>query len=338
MSDNVPNHEEAADRRSRSRSVRDVAVMMGVALVLLLLLSGDSVRTQGETMRPGIERDIVMAVGKPTGWIADNLPFSDESHKLTASLNPEDDLGSGGTGFEAADAAGGGATVSRVGVDAFDPLSVGEKPKPPAQLKTVLVTGDSMSQGIDAEIARDLAGKSGIKTERDPHVGTGISETDLVDWGKLSKQQVKKWSPQAVVMFMGANEGFPMAGHDCCGAAWAAEYATRARLMMDSYRAKGVSRVYWLLLPAPRDPDRQKISRTVNLALQVAAQPFRAQVRIVDMNAVFTPGGRFRSSMAIDGNDKIVRKPDGIHLNDEGSKLAAKLVLAQMARDFPVVK
>jgi lysophospholipase L1-like esterase len=319
--------------KSRRFSARDALVCVGVCVALLVVLSGQSVRKQGELMSHGWERDLVLTFGKPAGWVADQLPFSKPARKLTASLHPNDNLGSG-SGFDAIDKRAGGG-VARVTADAFDPAALGARARPVGPLKTLLVTGDSMSQGLDAELGRRFAAAGGgVKTVRDAHVGTGISETDLVDWGKLAKQQERKQQPQAVVMFLGANEGFPMRGFNCCGPNWAAEYATRARLMMDTYRARGGARVYWLLLPAPRDPARQKISRAVNQALVVAAQPFRAQVRILDMSALFTPGGKFRSSMRVGGRDKIVRKPDGIHLNDQGATLAADVVMAAIKRDF----
>ena len=81
---------------------------------------------------------------------------------------------------------------------------------------------------------------------RDVHVGTGVSKTDLLDWGKLSAKQVGKDEPDAVVVFIGANEGFPMpaAGGrkvQCCGPDWAAAYATRVRQMMRTYRQDGTA-------------------------------------------------------------------------------------------------
>ena len=42
--------------------------------------------------------------------------------------------------------------------DAFDPADLGAKAERPRELKTVLVTGDSLSQPLDAELARRLAG------------------------------------------------------------------------------------------------------------------------------------------------------------------------------------
>jgi hypothetical protein len=84
----------------------------------------------------------------------------------------------------------------------------------------------------------------------------------------------------------------------------------------------------------PRDAARQKIARSVNAAILVAAQPFRAQVRVLDMTALFTPGGRYRAAMPIGGRNTIVRRPDGIHLNDAGSRLAADAVIARLRGDF----
>jgi hypothetical protein len=162
-----------------------------------------------------------------------------------------------------------------------------------------------MSMLLDDILARRLAG-AGVRTIEDPHVGTGISKNVLVDWGRLSTAQVASHHPDAVVVFIGANEGFPMAGPNgrqvqCCGADWAAIYATRVRRMMNTYRQGGAVRVYWLTLPAPREQARQRIARTVNAAIAVAAEPYRAQVRVLDMSAIFTPGGRYRDAMAVAG-------------------------------------
>jgi hypothetical protein len=150
---------------------------------------------------------------------------------------------------------------------------------------------------------------------------------------------VKDRHPDAVVVFIGANEGFPLPGPDghnvdCCGPDWAAAYANRARRMMNTYRQGGSARVYWLTLPIPRDGDLAQVARAVNAALEVAAEPFRAQVRVLDMTELFTPGGKYRDAMPLGGRDRIVRDPDGVHLNEAGAGLAADKVLEAVHRDF----
>jgi lysophospholipase L1-like esterase len=317
---------------------RDLLICCGLAVVLLTFAEGRSVRHAGREMPSGWERSLVLAVGNPAGWLADRLPLADAANELSKALKSGDDLSGGGAGSfsdTGTRAAAGG--VPPVTPDAFDPRAIGQKPPPPRPLKTVLVTGDSMSQPLDAEIARRLTPK-GIKVVRDAHVGTGISDTSIVDWGKLSISQVAKDKPDAVVMFLGANEGFPMKVGtrkvQCCNADWAAEYAYRARRMMDTYRRGGAARVYWLLLPTYRAKARNAIAHVVNAAVYTAASPYRAQVRILDMGAIFTPGGKYRDAMTVDGREQLVRQADGVHLNNTGTRVAADDVLDAMRTDF----
>jgi len=328
------------DRPTAPRiSARGSLICVGVAVLLLLLLEGASIRRSGERMDPGLQRTAVRAVGLPAGWLADRLPLADAVDAVTSWLSPDEKLtGPGGFETPVAGASGRAGLAAPITPDAFDPAALGEKPAPLKQLGTLLVTGDSMSQPLDVELARGLSA-AGVRTIRDAHLGSGISKTSLVDWGRLSLQQTRERKPDAVVVFLGANEGFPLPGAggrmaSCCGPTWAALYATRARKMMDTYRRRGTARVYWLTLPLPRDIARQKIVRSVNAAVAVAAQPYRSQVRILDMAQVFTPAGRFRAAMVVNGKGTVVRESDGIHLNDAGAKLAAGLVESRLKADF----
>jgi lysophospholipase L1-like esterase len=324
-----------APRGPRRRS-RDALLVVFLSVIVLTLFEGASVRTAGEEMQPGIERDVVVAFGKPAGWIADRTPLDEWGDDALAFLEDEGVGGAGG--FDSAPAARGG--IPAVTPDSFDPTELGAEARPPRQLDTLLVTGDSLAMPLDVEMARRVA-ESGadVEVERDPHVGTGISKSDLLDWGKQSTQHVEQRNPDAVVVFIGANEGFPIPGPDgepieCCGLDWAAAYANRVRRMMNTYRQGGAARVYWLTLPIPRDGDLAAVARVVNAAIEVAAQPFRAQVRVLDMAELFTPGGRYRDAMEVDGRRRIVRDADGIHLNDAGAALAAERVLEAVRRDF----
>jgi hypothetical protein len=322
--------------RGPRKPARDALVVVFLSVLVLVLFEGSSVRQAGDDLQPGVERDVVRAVGKPAGWVADRLPFDEWGDDALAFLEDEGSGASGGFGdARRADA----AAVPAVSPDSFDPAELGAKAERPRKLGKLLVTGDSLSMPLDVELARRMADSDdGVEVERDPHVGTGISKTGLVDWGKLSTEHVSEREPDATVVFIGANEGFSMPGADgkdleCCGPDWAAEFAYRVRSMMNTYRQGGDARVYWLTLPLPRDGDLQEVARSVNAAIRVAAQPYRAQVRVLDMTSLFTPSG-YRDAMEIDGRREIVRDPDGIHLNDEGARLAADVVLRAVHRDF----
>jgi lysophospholipase L1-like esterase len=331
------------EQKLRRFTARDAVLATFLIMFLLLLFAGGAVKRAGEELNPGVGRDIVVAVGKPAGWVAEQLPLAAVTHTLTGWLSPDTKLV--GAGFEeGATAAGGGGAgggPSAVTPEWFegapDGPALGE-PGPRRQLHTLLVTGDSLSTPLDLELAQRLT-PDGVDVARDPHLATGISRDDIVDWAKLSATQVANDHPDAIVIFIGANEGLPMPGPtgedvSCCGPEWAAIWANRARQLMDNYRQKGAAKVYWLTVPAARDPDRKPIVDAVDAAVYAAAAPWRSQVRVLDMAAIFTPGDRFRNAMEVDGDDTIVREPDGIHLNEDGSAIAAGAVEEALERDF----
>ena len=116
---------------------------------------------------------------------------------------------------------------------------------------------------------------------------------------------------------------------------WAAAYANRVRAMMNTYRAKGAARVYWVKLMTPRSKARADIGRVVNAAIDVAAEPWKTQVHLIDTIPIFTPKG-YRDAMPINGEDTIVRQPDGIHLNDTGAAFLANVLIGRIGKDFAV--
>jgi lysophospholipase L1-like esterase len=323
---------EGLDRFSAKQAVAAIALVAGI----LILCAGGALRHAGEEMEDGWERSLLMAVGKPTDVIADNLPFQDATGDATAGLSPDADL-SAQAGFSDAGLTTAAGKLPPITPDYFDPQALGEN-VPKRELQTLLVTGDSLSTPLDLELARKLADE-GVTVERAPQLGTGISNDALVDWAQLSAQLTDDNDPSAVVIFIGANEGYPLPGANgtevnCCGPVWAASFAGRARQMMDNFRQAGETRVYWLLVPTQRDPARGPITDAVNAAVSVAAQPWRNQIELVDLPSIFTPNNEYRASMDIDGENTIVRESDGIHLNEVGAEYAADIVLDAIDEDF----
>ena len=134
-------------------------------------------------------------------------------------------------------------------------------------------------------------------------------------------------------MFIGANDGFAMRGRPCCGRDWVAEYTRRARRMMRAYARGGRARVYWLLLPAPREGFFREVVPAVNSALRRAARGLEDDVALIDLGAVFTPGGVFRERMEVGGRERKVRNGDGVHLSPLGAAITAGRVIRALQRD-----
>lgn len=190
----------------------------------------------------------------------------------------------------------------------------------------VLATGDSMIQIVDVHLKRKLARRR-ARVRSDARVGTGISKTFLLDWPAHARRQARS-RPVATVVFLGANDGFPIGGENCCSDTWIDRYAARAERMMRAYARGGAGRVYWLTLPVPRPGQWKEIYRSVNVAVKRAAARAGDGVRVVDTAEYFTPNG-YRSTR----RGVTVRQPDGIHLNSRGASLAAGLVARAMRRD-----
>jgi hypothetical protein len=210
--------------------------------------------------------------------------------------------------------------------------------RPASARLRVLATGDSMIQIIDGDLKQRLSRLGPVSVSSDAHISTGISKPFMLDWVAHAKASSRSLHPDLTVMFLGANDGFPMgtpsgARAPCCDAGWVREYARRARRMMRWYARDGAGTVYWLLLPAPRSSSFQQVFRPVNRALRTAALSFPGVVHLIDLGQTFTPGGRFRQTMMWRGRRVTVRQADGVHLSTAGASIAAELIVRRMRRD-----
>ena len=158
---------------TKRRTARRAGAREAIVCVLLARRAraarGPSVRSAGEEMNRGVARAVVLAVGRagragsPTGsrW---RTPWRTPDQLAVARRRPRHGAG----GFAAASA---GTPRARAAGDArrVRPRRARRaSPRGRAPLRTLLVTGDSMSQPLDAELARDLAGRDGVKRHPRP--------------------------------------------------------------------------------------------------------------------------------------------------------------------------
>ena len=197
----------------------------------------------------------------------------------------------------------------------------------------LLVTGDSMIQPLD-DFLRSRLHSDGGRVSSEPRISTGISKPSMLDWPAHAHSQASGVRPDVTVVFLGANDGFPMGDAPCCGDAWVEEYARRARGMMETYARDDRGRVYWLALPAPRGGFFRTTFPAVNAALRRAAAAAGADdVRLIRLDRYFTPGGRYRDAMRIGGRTVRVRQGDGVHLSTAGASAAAQLIIRTLRRE-----
>jgi lysophospholipase L1-like esterase len=202
----------------------------------------------------------------------------------------------------------------------------------PSRRLRVLATGDSMIQILDSFLKRRL-GQRRMKVRSDARISTGLSKPFLLNWPNHAKRQVRSLRPDVTVVFIGANDGFPFGGTDCCGDAWVDAYAARVRSMMSAYSRNGRGLVYWITLPAPQPAQWRPIYPAVNRAIRQAASSFAGQARVVDISKVISPGYRFTTSISWHGRRQTVRQGDGVHLSVAGASIAEALVERALRQD-----
>ncbi len=211
--------------------------------------------------------------------------------------------------------------VTGPGIGSIQPVNAAHRPL------TVLATGDSEIQVLDDQLASALSGRARVIGEA--HISTGLSKLGFFNWLARAKTQAQTIHPDVTVMSIGANDGFPIGGAQCCGPAWVDGYAARARQMIASYLRHGAGRVYWFLLPTPRKADFVPVYQAVDAGFIKAAAAFPGRAHVVDIRPIFSPGGHYRQFVG----SVNARESDGIHLSAAGDKIALTYLLGRMRAD-----
>src|SRR6266487_1494016 len=318
--------------RSRARTGYRSAL---IAAVTVLLLTPTSLLRQGEAMQEGVTRSVTLAVARPVSAVSRALHLERTASSMLAGLH----IGDG------ADAGTGTPLLLRKDLSLPPPV-------PPQALRapasggraTALGVhggsggGDSLVGYLGPQLANSLAGTGVVDTQVDVHNGTGLTRPFFVDWASLAAQQVQRYRPDATVVMLGANDdiGMPLpSGHvaEEGSPRWAVEYQRRLEIVMGILSQRGRAPVLWLTLPLAREARRSRDYALINAAARQAARAVPS-MRVVEVGERFTPGGRYRDSMTIDGRNRIVRQPDGVHLNQTGSRLAADIALDALRHSY----
>lgn len=209
-------------------------------------------------------------------------------------------------------------------------VGVGRK-APAAPRPTLLVTGDSMIQGIDAILGEKL--KKTYRVVGQTRPGTGVSKPLDTPWTTVARQQASKHKPAVTVVLLGGNDGFKMktaAGQEveCCGEPWRAEYAERIERMAIAYARRGAGTVIWGLLPPAKRTDLHEQMDAVNDSIRRMARRM-PEVHLVGLDKIFGP--EYRDTV----QGRKVRDPDGLHFNLAGQRIAAQAIIDALRKAKP---
>lgn len=207
-------------------------------------------------------------------------------------------------------------------VDSTDPLRV-------------FLAGDSQMEFLSQAVSTE-GGTRDLQVETEFHISTGLSRPDYFNWPAELAAVIDESDPEAVVLFMGANDHQDMADSDGQRivrdtAEWDIEWSRRLAVTLDLLQAPG-RHVFWVTQPPMRDHDLNRaVGRMNDLAESVIAD--REFVTTIDIWPMF--GGDRGFSARVPGpygTETSARVNDGVHLNRTAASWVAGLIFAEFDR------
>ncbi len=193
----------------------------------------------------------------------------------------------------------------------------------------VFLAGDSQMEFLSQAVSTE-GGPRDLRVDVEFHISTGLARPDYFNWPAELVAILDKSDPEAVVLFMGANDHQDMADVDGNRIVrdtpeWEAEWSRRLEVTLDLLRAPG-RQVFWVTQPPMRDADLNAAVARMN-ELAAAVIDAREFVTAVDIWEMFGGDSGFSTRVASpDGDITPARVNDGVHLNRTAASWVADLI------------
>jgi lysophospholipase L1-like esterase len=326
------------DAPAQGSTDTDVAGTAGIGVVDQLAALIGPTRAPIETATSTTLRSEPLPTASARAAIADAPPSiaseaSDDRHGGSSTVPP--DTTSDGPGFSLAP----GHLLQALAVAFEEGVLVADgpmRPVDPSDKLRLWAGGDSLGEYVGNQLLSPKADAELTDVMLDYHISTGLARPDYFDWlAQIDQVMQQTLPPEALVFMVGGNDDQNMLADDevlTVGTdPWYAEYRRRVAAFMDT-SATGGSHLYWIGLPPMREPRRETISVEINdiLAAEAATRPW---VTFVDIYSLFSGvGGGYQSHLLDpDGNQRLARAPDGVHITFAGSGWVADEVWAAIA-------
>jgi hypothetical protein len=330
-------------------SIRSVLRATVVCLALAVLLTSGKLVEIADRQPLGADRDRWLDLAEGVDRVANFLSLN-RPYDLVLQLR-----GAGDAAGRRVD------TIDEVAIDAgLDPSAVGPSEvatapttTPPAgptssttttttappALRTVTaadplrvyVGGDSQAEFLGQAVATE-SGPRSLEVQLSYQISTSLARPDYFNWPAELAAMIDRDDPEAVVLFLGANEYQDMEAADGTqlvrgGEEWQLEWSRRLAITLDLL-AGDHRHVYWVGQPPMRDGRVHESVALINALAEpvVAARPHATFVDIWDL---FGGDGGYRERVTGPEGDEIrARVDDGIHLTRAAASWVSELVLS----------
>ena len=200
------------------------------------------------------------------------------------------------------------------------------------------VAGDSMDQVFGSSLV-NLAEATGlVKAKNDYHVSSGLSRPDFYDWPQRLVDQIVVFRPDAAVVLFGANDGQNVLHQGevlkVGTRAWQEVYAARVGEAMDILSTRG-RRVYWVGNPIMKDFGYRERIAMMNHIYEAEAKKRPGVTFVSTWRALANEKGSYTEYLRDENGDQVLmRAPDGIHLTRAGGDRMAQVVLDAIMKEW----
>lgn len=322
-------------------TARQMLFAVAIALVTVALLNSQSLKKSASGQKPGVKRDVAVAVTGALGSLSSMLQLDEPRKAVKALIGRSDDDRISGTFKLPVVQPVTTSTDSAPAVTTQAPAS-GQKFTYTAQRPMRLyMAGDSLMGGPGVALLNRLQEATSVDPPEvtDFKVSSGLINTDFFNWFDYLPQQVLQYRPALTVFAVGGNDdkGFG----DVAGAAdvgsegWNVEYGRRVAAIMDLLTARQ-GKVVWLGLPIPRDQKRQAAFKAINAVAKAEAERRPGMVKYVDLYSLFSgSNGQFAATLKDSkGKSAAMRATDGVHYSPAGAERVADATIKAINEFF----
>ncbi len=215
-----------------------------------------------------------------------------------------------------------------------------DPPPPVKQRYRVLILGDSMAAtdfGSALESALDQHRK--IRCARRGKSATGLARPDYFDWMREARKQVKRSSPDLIVVIIGGNDGQDLLTPKgqkrrrvlWNGASWKDAYRERVARFLGLLTEKD-RRVLWLELPLMDHRSLEEKLALIRSVQKEAVEQVEGATWLSTRSFFLDPDGRLVRRTNVKGFKKTqrLRQRDGIHFTVAGARFFAERVAPEV--------
>jgi uncharacterized protein len=202
----------------------------------------------------------------------------------------------------------------------------------------VLVLGDSLGIDLGDVLVNDLDSTGVAQAVLDGEVSTGLTRPDYFNWPAELSADLPKYTPQVIVVMIGANDAQDLPGPPDVPfgtPAWDATYRTRVAAFMAEATSDG-AKLIWVGMPPMQDGGLSAAMAHINGLVQEAARQNRNVDYVASWTVLGTSAGQYTPYEVVNGTEVNVREPDGTHIAPGGAQLLSAAVEAAIKDDLHV--